>query len=410
MTPASMLPVEPEDKVLDLCAAPGGKATQLASRLGREGLLVANDSSSSRAKGLLKNLELAGFPNILVTSESPERLAGYFPEYFDKILVDAPCSGEGMFRKEPSMRKSWEERGPEAYVPVQREILRWAARMLRPGGMLLYSTCTFDPEENEGSVQYLLEAEEHFSVAAPSPAQRQAYLEAGFCPGMPGLIENGMPELSNCFRIYPHRVKGEGHFLALLKKDGKREGPLNCETAAADTGKKKNMRGKPGKQGQPIGDGKTELAPLWDFLGQVQAIAFKDGREKISREVPIWEEPFYEPRLIEGRAYLIPAGLPSLKGLRCLRTGCYLGELRNHRFEPSQALAMALKKEHWPLTVDLSAGDGRVERYLKGETPDLAGFEGPNGWYLFCADGFSLGWCKLVNGSFRNKYYSGWRW
>ena len=164
MTPASCLPVQEGDRILDLCAAPGGKATQLAARLGGTGLLLANDISNSRAKGLLKNLELFGQGNILVTSEGPERLASYFPEFFDKILVDAPCSGEGMFRRDPSMVKDWLEHGPDWYAPLQREIVMQAARMLKPGGLLLYSTCTFSPRENEGTVADLLEREPSFRV------------------------------------------------------------------------------------------------------------------------------------------------------------------------------------------------------------------------------------------------------
>ncbi len=393
MTPARMLPVKPGDKVLDLCAAPGGKATELAARVGPTGLLAANDISSSRARGLLKNLELLGFPHILVTGESPERLAGYFPEYFDKILVDAPCSGEGMFRREPSMQKSWKERGPEHYVPIQREILRQAARMLGPGGLLLYSTCTFDPRENEGAVQFLLDEEPDFSVVSPGEEMEKAFQEAGFCPGRPDASEGGREELAKCFRIYPHKVKGEGHFLALLRKEGKA------------------LKGKLHKgefqKGTSLSDRGVSMpeALVRDFLGKL-------GEGCLLRlPFPAEAASFpYRLRILENRAYLEPACLPSLRGLRILRTGCYLGEIRKTRFEPSQALAMALKKEDWPLVIDLPAGDSRVFRYLKGETPDLGETEGPDGWYLFCVDGFPLGWCKRAGGAWRNKYYSGWRW
>ena len=159
MAPAAVLPVCPGDKVLDLCAAPGGKSTELGARLLGEGLLVSNDISNSRAKALLKNLELFGIPNICVTSETPEKLASVFGPYFDKILVDAPCSGEGMFRKDPDLIKSWLERGPEYYAPIQRQILKSAAAMLKPGGMLLYSTCTFAKMEDEDTISWLLSEE-----------------------------------------------------------------------------------------------------------------------------------------------------------------------------------------------------------------------------------------------------------
>ena len=155
MTPANRLPISPGDKVLDVCAAPGGKATELGAKLGGGGVLVANDISNSRAKGLLKNLEVFGIGNVLVISEEPGKLEGYFPEYFDKILIDAPCSGEGMFRKDKKMLKAWEEHGPEFFSKLQKSIVTQAARMLKPGGMMLYSTCTFDPRENEGTIAYL---------------------------------------------------------------------------------------------------------------------------------------------------------------------------------------------------------------------------------------------------------------
>lgn len=143
MTPASTLPVNPGDRVLDLCAAPGGKSTELGAKLKGKGILISNDISNSRAKALLKNLELAGVSNFCVTSESPERLSQCFPEFFDKILVDAPCSGEGMFRKERDMIKEWMERGPSHYAKIQKGIMEEAVKMLKPGGYLMYSTCTF---------------------------------------------------------------------------------------------------------------------------------------------------------------------------------------------------------------------------------------------------------------------------
>ena len=157
MTPASRIPVEPGERVLDVCAAPGGKATELGAKLKGEGVLIANDISNSRARGLLKNLELFGIGNMMVISEEPGKLVEYFPEYFDKILIDAPCSGEGMFRKDKKMVKAWEEHGPEFFSKLQRSIITQAAAMLKPGGMILYSTCTFDPLENEKTVEYLRE-------------------------------------------------------------------------------------------------------------------------------------------------------------------------------------------------------------------------------------------------------------
>lgn len=221
MTPASRLPVEPGDKVLDLCAAPGGKATELGAKLAGEGLLVANDISSSRAKGLLKNIEVFGIGNVLVSCEEPGKLAGFFPEYFDKILIDAPCSGEGMFRKDKKMVRAWEEHGPEFFSNIQRNLICQAAGMLKPGGMLLYSTCTFDSRENEQIIAHLLKEDPRFEILSIEPYE-------GFAPGMPEQAEEGPEELSRTVRIFPHRMKGEGHYLgAPSQKRRKGRGEVN---------------------------------------------------------------------------------------------------------------------------------------------------------------------------------------
>ncbi len=209
MAPAANLPVAPGDRVLDLCAAPGGKATELAARLNGRGMLLANDISASRAQALKKNLMRSGAANAFVTAEPPEKLASHFPGYFDKILVDAPCSGEGMFRREPSMAAYFEERGPAEYVPLQREILSFAARMLAPGGMLLFSTCTFSASENEENVLFLLENHPELSLV-PLPDRHES-----FAPGV-------LPGTEDCARIYPHRACGEGQFLALFRKEGEK--------------------------------------------------------------------------------------------------------------------------------------------------------------------------------------------
>lgn len=178
MSPASVLDVHPGERVLDLCAAPGGKTTQLAASLQGEGILVTNDNNPNRVKALVKNVELYGIRNAVVTNETPDKLAVVFPEYFDKILVDAPCSGEGMFRKEPDMMKSWSETAIEACCGMQRSILMDAARMLRPGGRLLYSTCTFAPEENEQMIAEFLDRHPDFSVVP-------VYMHEGWEKGRP---------------------------------------------------------------------------------------------------------------------------------------------------------------------------------------------------------------------------------
>ena len=368
MTPANLLTIEPGDRVLDLCAAPGGKATELGAKLNHTGLLVANDISNSRAKALLKNIELFGIPNVLVTSEPPEKLAGKFPAFFDKILIDAPCSGEGMFRKNPGMMKDWETYGPKHYSDLQRSIVPHAIRMLKPGGMLLYSTCTFSPEENEGSVKFMLDLDPDLEVVDISNRYE------GFAPGRPELIEDGIEDLKKCVRIWPHKMNGEGHFIALLHKK--------------DKGEVLEKKTKPRKE-------KALPTLLEEFM--------KDCTYPINgNDIEIQED----------RVYMMPEGIKGMKGLRFLRSGLLLGTLTKDRFEPSQAFAMVLKKDQYQATIDLSCLDHRVIRYLKGETIEVDDLplKRQKGWQLVCVDGFPLGWGKLVNGSLRNKYLPGWRW
>lgn len=396
MTPASRLPIEPGDKVLDLCAAPGGKSTELAARLSGTGLLFSNDISNSRAKALLKNLELFGAGNLCVSSETPEKLADAFPAFFDKILVDAPCSGEGMFRRDPDMVKSYEEKGPEYYAPIQREIALSAVRMLAPGGMLLYSTCTFDEEEDEGTIRYLLEQFPDLSLVPMETAD-------GFAPGI---------GLSECVRLFPHRVKGEGHFLALLKKKVSSNGEGVGESAVENTaGNRDSGRGKR----VTVSSGRTAILPeaVESFLREIDAV---------------WEEErFYQ---VKDQIYYLPAPFGGaeqrrLRGIRCLRTGLLLGEVKKDRFEPSQALAMWLDKSRYPAVLSLHSkdeGEDRILRYLKGETLSLtekegqalsgalAGAKGCGTWCLVSVDGHPLGWAKKQNLSLKNKYYPGWRW
>ena len=366
MTPASRLPVKPGDKVLDVWAAPGGKATELGARLEGEGLLAANDISNSRAKGLLKNMEVFGISNMLVLSEEPGKLTGYFPEYFDKILIDAPCSGEGMFRKDKKMVKAWEEHGPEFFSNLQKSIIIQAADMLKSGGMMLYSTCTFDERENEQMIEYLLAARPEFHI-------EEIHGYEGFCPGIPGLTTSKNPELKKTVRIFPHKLKGEGHFLALLQK--------------GDT--------LPEEPSKPILKRSKKMPEeLEKFLNDVRK-EFEPTRLDIHGE----------------RVYYMPEGLPDMRGIRFLRTGLLLGELKKNRFEPSQAFAMSLKKEEYKKIIDLSSSDERVVRYLKGETLDVEDLTASKdkGWYLVCVDTFPLGWGKLANGILKNKYLPGWR-
>ncbi|MCM1157568.1 MAG: RsmB/NOP family class I SAM-dependent RNA methyltransferase [Bacteroidales bacterium] len=370
MTTASLLPIEEGDVVLDLCAAPGGKSTELAAKLHGTGLLVTNDISNSRAKALLKNIEVFGVGNVLVTSEAPNELAKRFPSFFDKILIDAPCSGEGMFRKQSSMIKAWESNGVEMFVGLQRGILKEAVRMLKPGGTIIYSTCTFSKEENEQSVEYLLSLDDSLYL-------KELPMIEGFDSGHPEWGLTGNEELAKCRRLWPHRIDGEGHFVAMA-------------------GKKKPA------------DGMEIPVSEYVFSG-----------EKLSREAEDFiravDYPFDLSRLDvqKDRVYYIPEKMPEVKGLRILRCGLYLGEMKKNRFEPSQSLAMFLKAEEFSNSISLSAEDDRVVRYLKGETMELSDEEAAgyrDGICLICVEQYPLGFGKLLNGTVKNKYLPGWRW
>jgi NOL1/NOP2/sun family putative RNA methylase len=359
MTPANLLPVMPGDKVLDLCAAPGGKSTELGAKLKGKGMLVSNDISNSRAKALLKNLELWGIENICVTSEEPAKLKDIFGEFFDKILIDAPCSGEGMFRKDADMVKSYEEHGPEYYAVIQKEIVAQAVDMLVPGGFLLYSTCTFSIYEDEDIIRWVLaEHEDMELISLP--------LFDGASDGI---------GLSGCLRLFPHRIKGEGHFMALLRK---KQFLDSVEKKKEDTEKEKPLPG--------------ELA---DFLS-------------------LLSKPFDTRRIYikDETVYYLPESFPKQgKKLRYLRTGLLIGELKKGRFEPAQPLAMVLKPEEFGQTICWNKEDERVIRYLKGETISLKEEEGQRkGWCLICVDGFPLGFAKGSGSTLKNKYYPGWRW
>ncbi len=399
MTPASRLPVEPGDFVLDVCAAPGGKATELGAKLYGTGMLVANDISNSRARGLLKNLELFGIGNVLVTSEEPGRLVPHFQEFFDKILIDAPCSGEGMFRKEKKMIRAWEEHGPEFFSGMQRSIVTQAADMLRPGGMLLYSTCTFDPRENEQIIEYLLQTCPDFEICEMEDYE-------GFSPGRPELTESRNRELEKTVRIFPHKMKGEGHFIALLKKNE----PIDLERKREEAAGRKREEAAGRKRTEAAGRKRTEAT------GRKRAEAA--GRKKLPEELEEFlsgincEIDRRRVELREERVYYMPEGMPELRGIRFLRSGLLLGELKKNRFEPGQALAMYLKKEDYGKVLDLSVEDARVIRYLKGETLDVGDLVPPKekGWYLVCVDGYPLGFGKLSAQVLKNKYLPGWRW
>lgn len=379
MTPASRLKVQPGERVLDLCAAPGGKATELGAALQGEGLLMANDINTARARALLRNLELFGISNSFVTNEPPHVLAERFPEFFHKIMVDAPCSGEGMFRKNPAVVDSWQEKGPEYFSKLQREIIVQAADMLLPGGMMFYSTCTFSPLENEKTITHLLKERPDMEVIPMEDYE-------GFAEGLTSYRGEVFDESCKlCRRIWPHKMSGEGHFMALLhKKNGIQQQVQQTVSQSSIWWEKcKDLN-------------KEQKAAAEDFFSHVN-IAY-DGKQIDVRG---------------DNLYYLPAPKYDGRGLHFLRNGLFMGEFKKKRFEPSQPFALALHAQDFDQVLDFSADDERLSRYLRGETLDvsdlIAGEKKRKGWQLVMVAGHPLGFGKLVNNNLKNKYPAGWR-
>ena len=353
MSPASLCEAKRGDKILDLCAAPGGKSTQIACKLEGEGLILSNDLSNSRAKALLKNIELSGIRNTVITCEEPQKLAGVYEEYFDKILVDAPCSGEGMFRRDIAVFNAYLKRGPENFAPIQASILDSAARMLKKGGYIIYSTCTYSKLEDEDTVLEFLKRHEDFEIGVLPVYE-------GFTPSK---------YVDGAVRLFPHKLEGEGHFVCKLVKKGE------SKEDESET-----------KYSKAVKLPKSVL----EFL-KLTNISWDDKRFYINNEY----------------VYYLPEGLILDKKLRYLRTGLLIGRMNNNRFEPSQAFAMSLKYEDWKNPVNLSIDDDRVTRYLKGETIDADDIG--SGYRLLCVEKYPLGFVKQDAARLKNKYYKGWR-
>lgn len=379
MTPASRLKVQPGERVLDLCAAPGGKATELGAALQGEGLLVANDINTARARALLRNLELFGISNSFVTNEPPHVLAERFPEFFHKIMVDAPCSGEGMFRKNPAVVDSWQEKGLEYFSKLQREIIVQAADMLLPGGMMFYSTCTFSPLENEKTITHLLKERPDMEVIPMEDYE-------GFAEGLTSYRGEVFDESCKlCRRIWPHKMSGEGHFMALLHKKSGTQQQVQQTVSQSSIWWEKCK-----------GLNKEQKAAAEDFFSHVN-IAYDGKRIDVRGD----------------NLYYLPAPKYDGRGLHFLRNGLFMGEFKKKRFEPSQPFALALHAQDFDQVLDFPADDERLSRYLRGETLDvsdlIAGEKKRKGWQLVMVAGHPLGFGKLVNNNLKNKYPAGWR-
>ena len=406
MLPGSLCPPIPGERVLDLCAAPGGKATQLAASLAGEGLLVANEIHPTRAGILSQNIERMGVKNAIVTNATPNELAARFPSFFDKIVVDAPCSGEGMFRKEADAVTMWSSENVALCAARQAEILDEAAKMLRPGGYLTYSTCTFAPAENEGAVLAFLTRHPAFEVVPSAEAAVVSSRKAG-------LLDGGRPDWAerygeypealresakNAYRVFPHHCNGEGHFAVLLHKHG--EGDALPLTRAEDKKKSK----KPEKANNGKGKPASEAMALQFF---------ENFAKEVLGGVPDWVSATV-PCLFGDKLYLVPKVLcgdrhptEALTGLRVLRAGLCVGtivglERGRGRFEPDHTLALAAGRGIRSFEVDYDS----AVAYLRGETLpcDL------RGWYTVSYQGLALGWGKASDGLMKNHFPKGLRW
>jgi NOL1/NOP2/sun family putative RNA methylase len=416
MAPVELLEVNPGDKVLDLCAAPGGKSTQIAAKLAGLGMLVVNDIHSDRVKALVKNMELCGAKNAVILNEQPEKLTRPFRHFFDKILIDAPCSGEGMFRKEEEMAKAWQPNWVQRYSAMQRELLEQAAVMLRPGGRIVYSTCTFSPEENEAMIAQLLDAYPEFEVVPVSASY-------GFSRGRPEWVDEGGHTSSGVIseasrqavygtaRLWPHHIQGEGHFAAVLQHKGQLANAADEPAAlAAEVVSKAAKPDKALRRQQP---GQGHRGASSTAKPPVDLELFHRFMEEL-----IPANTAHNLILHGEHVYSAPEQLPDLSGVRVIRPGWYLGSVKKHRFEPSHALAMGLNPEEAVRTLMLEAGSVEAIRYLKGETLEISESQlvrkiesaASKGYCLVCMDGYPAGWGKWQDGILKNEYPAGWRW
>ena len=385
--PVSLHPASSKGmRVLDLAAAPGGKTTALAALMQGQGLLVANEIKDKRVGHLAINVERWGAGNVVITNESPERLADHFGAFFDRVLVDAPCSGEGMFRKDMGARRDWSPEMVAGCAIRQRNILRLAAKLVRPGGYLLYSTCTFAPEEDEEVINELLTGQINDNGLAQFEVLELPQLD-GFTPGRPEWMaeekqetknkEQAIEPLRGAVRLFPHRVNGDGHFICLLKRTG-----------ATDF----NMDWKPDRLAHPS----PAQTLLWqDFAGEVLQADFPPNRLRVRAE----------------RLYFVPEEMPDFGSLRVLHPGVWLGTFKKERFEPAHPLALFLQPGQAKHVLDLPSTEtgghrSSLQAYLSGETIPS---DGAPGWTLVSVDGWPLGWGKRVQGVLKNHYPKGWQ-
>lgn len=392
MLPGVVLDAKPGENILDLCAAPGGKAVQIAAGMKGQGLLVVNDINCDRVKGLVKNIELYGVKNALVTNETPAKLSENFRDYFDKILIDAPCSGEGMLRKDEEAAKGMKNFTTEKCTVMQWEILRNVDSMLKEGGSLVYSTCTFSPDEDEKMISHFLNEYSHYElVEIPKSAG----------------IENGRPEWSDgnkellkTARLWPHKLNGEGHFVALLRKK------INCNTPNNAFKKKDN------KELQNKESGYSSFSDMGFLLRakvdkrefNVTLPELEAFRSFETENLNIKTQGYF---YIKGsNIYNLPVPYPDLTGIKVAKFGWYLGDFIHDKFEPSHSIIISLNIEDIKNVFNLLTDGNVVNSFLKGET---LMFEGEKGFVGICVNGFTLGWAKQTGSFVKNMYPKGWR-
>lgn len=401
MAVAELLNPQPGDFVLDLCAAPGGKTTHLAALMMDQGCLIANEIHPSRARELVENLERWGVHHTAILNETPSGLVHHFGANFDKVLVDAPCSGEGMFRKSDTARQDWSRQLVKSCSLRQSAILEDALQLVKPGGYLAYSTCTFNPQENEQVIARALDRNPDFDLVKTTTLP-------GSSPGQPDWLEpaQSTAKLARATRLWPHQIPGEGHFIALMVRLGDNRQAKLPKTELETSRRPKRPGRANRKTPQIVLDIPAHLRPAFEDFCRLHL------RNSLFSE-SIRE---YSPALVGLNLYLIPGIAPDLERLNAIRPGWWLGSFHAgknpsrkqapYRFEPSHALALGLTRDDFRQVLDLEPENPSLTAYLRGE---ILPIPGEDGWVGICVDGFPLGWGKRVQGVIKNAYPAGLR-
>lgn len=364
--PSAMYPVEllapaPCEKVLDLCAAPGGKSVQIAAKMDNKGLLVCNEISPKRVRALKKNIELYGIKNTIITNSTGKNLLETYGTYFDKILVDAPCSGEGTFRKDKNSIKEYDKYVGKDLYDTQRDILDYAFKLLKTGGYLVYSTCTFNPEENEKQIEYMLENYDYQIL--------EAHKTAGMADGRPEWTNTNNKELIKAARFWPHKANCEGHFVAKIQK------------LSGDVYKAKKTKSK-WRNYNEINQ------KIRDFMANYTNLDFSK----------------YYYYVKDDEYYLMDDEYPFDNKNKIQHMGINIGKINKYNFIPSQSFAMTLKKDDFKNIIEVDFDN--ANKYLKGETLEI---NQADGYYGIVFEDKILGWCKFNSGFFKNLYEKSWR-